>query len=104
MDFFDMNLSNLFSDKHGNQTFYAISNKIIQEKSKKDDAEYVEIVFKVAFLDFFGLTDDAIKKLIEDTMLKPNVNVKGIKQIHKDSIKEIQKYLQDAMNVLVILL
>lgn len=98
MDFFDMNFSNLFSDKHGNQIFNAISDKIMKEKSIKCDTEYVEIVFKVAFLDFLGLQDDSIKKLIEDAMLNTNINVKEIKLIHKDSIEEIQKYLQDAMN------
>ncbi len=98
MDFFDMSFSNLFSNKHGDQIFNAISNRILQEISKKDDAEYVEIVFKVAFLSFFGLDDNSIKKLIEDTMSKQNVNVKEIKITHKNSIKEIQKYLQSAMN------
>ena len=57
MDFFDMNFSTLFLDKHGKEIFEKISKQITQEKIDICDNNYIEIVFKIAFLDFFGLTD-----------------------------------------------
>ena len=62
MDFFDMNFSTLFSDKHGKEIFEKINKQIIQEKPDICDKNYTEVVFKIAFLDFFGLTDWQIKK------------------------------------------
>ena len=98
MDFFDMNFSTLFLDKHGKEIFEKISKQITQEKIDICDNNYIEIVFKIAFLDFFGLKDWQIKKMIEDFMKCQNVNIEKIKTIHKNSITEIQKYLQSAMD------
>lgn len=55
MDFFDMKFSTLFLEKHGKEEFENISKQIIQEKQLITDNSdnYIEVVFKIAFLDFF---------------------------------------------------
>lgn len=97
MDFFNMNFSTLFSEKHGKQEFDNISEQILREKPLTNNNNYTEVVFKVAFLDFFGLDDSTIEKMIKDIMKFPNVNIAEIKSVHKASISEIQKYLKSAM-------
>ena len=61
--------------------------------------DYIEVVFKIAFLDFFGLDNDVIKRMIENIMNYHQVNVEQMKKIHKNSISKIQKYLQSAMDI-----
>ncbi len=68
MDFFDMNFSTLFLEKHGKEKFDKIVKQIIQENSNEHDNNYVEILFKVAYLEFFGLDGFAIDKMIKDIM------------------------------------
>lgn len=68
MDFFDMNFSTLFLEKHGKEKFDKIVKQIIQENSNEHDNNYVEILFKVAYWEFFGLDDFAIDKMIKDIM------------------------------------
>lgn len=101
MDFFDMKFSTLFLEKHGKEKFNDISKRIMQEKQFVADNsnDYIEIIFKIAFLDFFGLDDNVIKSMIEDMMKCDHVNVNQIKTIHKESIDEIQRHLQSAMNI-----
>lgn len=97
MDFFVMNFSELFSEKHGKQLFDEISNQILLENGNTNN-NYIELVFKYAFFDFFGLDISTIKNLIEDTMLIQDINIEEIQSVHKCSIKQIQSYLQSAMN------
>lgn len=95
MDFLEMNFSKLFINKHGKQLFDNISQQIRKEnRYEKGNNNYIEIVFKIAFLDFFGLDEFTIKEIIEDTMQVKKINIKEMKSIHKFSIKEIKNYLQ----------
>lgn len=50
-------------------------------------------------MDFFSLGNDVIKSMIEDIMNCGKVNVYKLKNIHKEPINKIQKYLQYAMNI-----
>ena len=96
-DFLKMNFGKLFLKKHGEQVFNDVSKKIMQEKLNNCNNDYVEIVFKVAFLDSFGLDEIAIEKIIKYAMSVKNINVKEIKSIHNHSIKEIQNRLQSSI-------
>lgn len=98
MEFFNMNFSGLFKKKHGNQLFNDISN-LIQKESSNIDNNYIELVFKIAFFDFFGMDNCTSERIIKDTMLMQNIDVKKLKITHKNSIKEIQKYLKSATNI-----
>ena len=97
MDFFKTNFSELFSRKHGKEIFESIAKQITEEKSSNCSDEYIEKIFKFAFLEHIGLKDNEIKRLLED-VLKCEIDVEGIRKIHKSSICEIKKYLQDSMD------
>ena len=97
MDFLDMEFSNIFFEKHGEEIYNKIIEKIKREDSNEIDNTNIEIIFKVAFFSFFGLKNMEIKYLIEDFMQVQNVNIKGIKNKHKNSIKEINKCLKEVM-------
>jgi hypothetical protein len=101
MDFFDMEFSTLFLEKHGKENFENINRQILQEKQFiiNNNNDYIEIVFKIAFLDFFGLDNDTIRKMIENIMNCHQINIEQMKSIHKNSINEIQKCLQSAMDI-----
>ncbi len=97
MDFFDMNFSELFLEQHGKLVYDKIEKQIIQEKSTRYNDDYIEIIFKVAFLGFFGLNLNETKKMIEDIMPGQQVNIEEISSIHKESITKIQEYLRKAI-------
>lgn len=96
MDFFDMNFSELFLERHGKLVYNKIKKQIIQENSAHYNENYIEIIFKVAFLDFLGLAFNEIKKMIEDIMPGKQVDIEKISSIHKKSITKIQEYLRKA--------
>ena len=68
MDFFDMNFSTLFLEKHGKDKFDKIVKQIMQENSNEYDNNFIEILFKVAYLEFFGLDSSTIDKMLKDLM------------------------------------
>lgn len=96
MDFFDMNFSTLFLERHGKLIYDSITKQIMQENSTLYNKEYIEIIFKVAFLSFLGLAPSEIKKMIEDIMPGQQVNIEKINSVHRESISKIQNYLQEA--------
>ena len=96
MDFFYMNFSELFLEKHGKSNFDNIQKQIIQENSTGYNDSYIEVIFKIAFLEFFGLAPNEIKKMIEDIMPDQKINIEDLFFKHKESISIIQKYLQVA--------
>ena len=98
MDFYDMNFSQLFLEKHGKEVYDNIFKQIMLESYKKDDKEYSEIVFKIAFFNFWGFDNEFIKKLIEDTMKVKKIDIEEIKLQHTKTIKTIQKYIKSVVN------
>lgn len=98
MDFFEMDFSKLFLEKHGNKIFDDIVSVIKKEKVDKCDLEYISIVFKIAFLDFFKLKNSDIQTLTNELYSKDLINVDEILTIHNESINLIKDYLKDTMN------
>jgi len=94
MDFL-VDFSELFSEKHGKKVYDEICNKIKLEAPVKYDDNYAKMIFKIALVGFWGMTDDKIQKFLKDTD-NIEVDVKNIKNVHKNSITEIQKYLENA--------
>jgi len=96
MDFFDMDFSDLFLNKHGEKVFNEISLQIKNEKPEKYNRDYVGDVFKVAFFSYIGLATEQINKLMKRLYKQTKLNVQDILVSHKDSIEHIKKYLQSA--------
>lgn len=95
MDFLDMTFSKLFLDKHGEKIYSYICNEIKNEAPDVYNEKYLETVFKVAFLSYFGLKDNQIKTLLKNMKKVDNIDVSMIQNIHKKSISIIQEYLEN---------
>ena len=87
MNFFDMNFSELFFEKHGKTVFNNIVKQIKEENHGIGDSKYIELVFKVAFLEFFKMENQGIKELITDAMEEKDIDIIRTKNTHKNSIK-----------------
>ena len=90
-----MNFNNLFYEKHGKVIY---ETKKIAQESPNYTNEYIEVIFKIAYLGFFGLSDNAIQQMIKDIMPNQKVDVVNMKKLNTSSIKEIQKYLNATIN------
>lgn len=97
MDFLKMKFSELFLKKHGKDIFDNIC-KQIKEESKIDISEdYIEIIFKISLLDFFGLNNSQIQKFLKEKE-SVSIDVNNLQKIHKKSISNIIKYVKEANN------
>lgn len=92
MDFADVKFSKLFLDKHGKKIFEEITSLIRKERVEECNSDYIESIFKVAFMGYFGLDDIALNRMLKD--IKCNADINNIKKIHKYSIKNIQEYIK----------
>ena len=98
MDFFKMKFCTLFLEKHGKTIFDKICKMIEKENSEQYNEKYIEIIFKISFLNFCGVEEKSIKQMLNDNMdTTIPLNIKIIKELHKDSINEIQTYLKSSM-------
>jgi len=94
MNFFNMDFSKLFLDKHGKEAFDNISDKIKKEKAIECTSDYISIVFKTAFLSFLGIEESQIKNMLDDIYKNNKINIEEILNIHRKSIKLIKEYLE----------
>lgn len=92
--FLDIEFSKLFADKHGQKLYDEIVSKIETERAGECDNNYIEAIFRVAFLGYFGLNDNALNNMLEDINCKENIS--NINKIHKETIKIIRKYIIEA--------
>ena len=97
MDFFDMYFNKLFLEKHWKNKFDKIVKQINAERREIGENSYIELIFKIAFLDFFMMTEEEVQALIADTMKYQNIDIEKIKKMHKKSIEKIQEYLKNNM-------
>lgn len=94
MNFNDVKFAKLFSDKHGKHLFKEITTIIENEITEKCDNDYIEAIFKVAFMSYFGLDNRSLNRMLEDISCSTDIRI--IRNIHKNSIRTIQKYIKDA--------
>lgn len=97
MDFLEMNFSTLFLEKHGKDVFNSIIEQIQLENSSQYSKDYVEVVFKIALWDFWGLNENEIKKILKNIMPDQKINAREIKVIHKESIDKIGRCLKSEL-------
>ena len=93
-DFFNMDFSQLFMNKHGEKIFNDICNMIKIETTTKINNDYIPIVFKLAFLEFFELPNESIIKLIEKYYSNNKLDFNNVLLTHRNSINKIKKYLK----------
>lgn len=94
MESLGINFNELFLKEHGSKIYNDISNLIREENPEQYNTDYRDMIFTIAFFDYFGLTNEnAIYSLTE---LKPNKDIKisDILKIHKNSISCIKKYIK----------
>ena len=101
MDFFSLDFNKIFLKKHGKEIYDAIIEEIKKENLNANfDNDNIEIIFKVALLDFFELKDEVIEDIIKDVVPNKIIDVKKIKAINKSSILKIKKYLNKSIEQL----
>ena len=89
--YLDIEFSKLFKDKHGDKIFDDINSKIKAERVEECDSNYIEAIYRVAFLGYFGLDNNALNNMLRDINCKDNIL--DINKIHKESIKIIRDYI-----------
>lgn len=89
--FLDIEFSKLFKDKHGIKIFEEITTEIEKEKTSNCDNNYIEAIFRVAFLGYFGLDKTALNNMLKDIECKEDIS--HINKIHKNSITTIRDYI-----------
>ena len=98
MDFLTTDFSKLFLEKHKQDIFNKVCTIIEKERKQQCDNQYIELIFKIALFDFLGLSNTNIQKILYDLELAQNIDILKIKQIHKESLSEIKKYLKQNEN------
>ena len=89
--YLDIEFSKLFKNKHGSKIYDEITSKIKKESIVDCDNNYIEAIFRVAFLGYFGLDENALNNMLKDIECKEDIS--NINKIHKDSIKIIKNHI-----------
>lgn len=92
--YLDIEFSKLFKDKHGDKIFDDINSKIKAERVEECDYNYIEAIYRVAFLGYFGLDNKALNNMLKDIDCKDDIE--KINKLHKETIKIIRKYIIEA--------
>ena len=93
MESLGINFKELFLKKHGEQVFKDIVKQIKVEYNGDCDISYIDTVFTVAFISYFGVTD--INKIRLLGGISKDIDIKNIQVIHKKSISIIQNYIEN---------
>ena len=93
MESLGINFKELFLKKHGEQVFKDIVKQIKVEYNGNCDISYIDTVFTVAFISYFGVTD--INKIRLLGGISKEIDIKNIQVIHKKSISIIQNYIEN---------
>ena len=93
MESLGINFKELFLKKHGEQVFKDIVKQIKVEYNGDCDISYIDIVFTVAFISYFGVTDTSKIRLLGG--ISKEIDIKNIQVIHKKSISIIQNYIEN---------
>ena len=98
MNALDINFSKLFYEKHGKDIFENITKDIKSEYNSNCDKTYIDIIFSVAFLTYFGITDNRRLALMLGASKDKSTDIENIRRMHKKSIFKIQKYIKSNNN------
>lgn len=90
--------SAIFLKKHGKDVFKEITNQIQSENVNEYSKEYVDIIFTIAFLTCFGVSDKKVIYTLGKIPPNKDINIKEMKEKHRKSISKIQKYIKEVQN------
>ena len=93
MESLGINFRETFLKKHGGQIFKDICNQIRGEYNGNCDTNYIDMVFAVAFVSYFGVTDTSKIRLLGG--ISKDIDIKNIQKIHNKSINIIQNYIEN---------
>lgn len=93
MESLDVNFRERFYKKHGEKIFKDIVKQIKGEYNGNCDINYIDTIFTVAFISYFGVTDTIKIRLLGG--ISKDIDIKSIKKIHKKSISIIQNYIEN---------
>ena len=96
MEGLDINFRERFYKKHGEKIFKDIVKQIEGEYNSNCDINYIDTIFTVAFISYFGVTDTIKIRLLGG--ISKDVDIKSIQKIHKKSISIIQNYIENSNN------
>ena len=96
MESLGINFKELFLKKHGEQVFKDIVKQIKVEYNGDCDISYIDTVFTVAFISYFGVIDINKMRLLGG--ISKDVDIKNIQEVHKQSINVIQNYIENTNN------
>lgn len=94
MEGLDINFRERFYKKHGEKIFKDIVKQIEGEYNGNCDINYIDTIFTVAFISYFGVTDTSKIRLLAG--ISKDMDIKSIQKVHKRSISVIQKYIEDS--------
>ena len=94
MESLGINFKELFLKKHGEKVFKDIVKQIEEEYNGNCDINYIETIFTVAFISYFGVTDTSKIRLLGG--ISKDIDIKSIQKIHNKSIRVIQNYIEDS--------
>lgn len=93
MESLDINFRERFYRKHGEKVFKDIVKQIEGEYNGNCDINYIDTIFTVAFISYFGVTDTIKIRLLGG--ISKDIDIKSIQKIHKKSISIIQNYIEN---------
>ncbi len=93
MESLGINFKELFVKKHGEKVFKNIVKQIKVEYDGNCDISYINTVFTVAFISYFGVTDTSKMRLLGG--ISKNIDIKSIQKVHNKSINIIQNYIEN---------
>lgn len=96
MESLDINFRERFYKKHEEEVFKDIVKQIEGEYNGNCDINYIDTIFTVAFISYFGVTDTSKIRLLGG--ISKDIDIKNIKIIHKKSISIIQNYIENTNN------
>ena len=96
MEGLDINFRERFYKKHGEKIFKDIVKQIEGEYNGNCDINYIDTIFTVAFISYFGVTDTIKIRLLGG--ISKDIDIKSIQKIHKKSISILQNYIENTNN------
>lgn len=92
MEDLGIKFSKIFLKKHGKQFFQDITNQIKLECNNNCDANYIDMIFTIAFLTYIGVFDNKRICILGGISVDKNIDIEKMKEIHRKSISKNNRF------------